>query len=400
MLTPKDIMIKKQGKCCVLLIIDSLGIGGAEKSLLSLLSLLDSSKYQLCLWIRHRGGQLESFIPDHVEILPELSYTWIDKLLMKIGQTIYSIVYRLQRLTGIKRHLAETFWKCTGWAMKVPDGEYDVAVAYQQGIPTYLLTEKVKARRKIAWDNTNMVSAGYNMHFNEQFYAKLNYIVTVSHELQTLMQSYYPQFKEKIGSIYDILPPSLIRMQAYAYYPSLDKTTEDETILVTVGRLVPLKQYDLAIETAHLLHEKSFPFRWYIIGEGSERLHMERLIKEYRLERFVILTGMMTNPYPYMAQCDIYVQTSAFEGYGLTIAEAKILGKPVVSTNFDVVHDQLLHEHNGLIADMTAESVADNIIRLICDDTLRKKIIENVKAETNTTAETEIKKVERLLDED
>ena len=101
-----------------------------------------------------------------------------------------------------------------------------------------------------------------------------------------------------------------------------------------------------------------------------------------------------------MNLCDIYVQTSSFEGFGLTIAEAKILGKPVVSTNFDVVHDQLRHEHNGLIADMTAASLADNIIRLINDNALRQRIIDNVKAETNTTAKTEIKKVEKLLDED
>ena len=72
----------------------------------------------------------------------------------------------------------------------------------------------------------------------------------------------------------------------------------------------------------------------------------------------------------------------------------------MVSTCFDVVHDQLRHGHNGLIADMTAESVAENILRLVNDEGLRRQIIRNVEAEKNTTAETEIKKVERLLDED
>lgn len=104
------------------------------------------------------------------------------------------------------------------------------------------------------------------------------------------------------------------------------------------------------------------------------------------------------NPYPYMARCNVYVQTSSYEGFGLTIAEAKILGKPVVSTNFDVVHDQLVHEQNGLIADMTPESVADNIIRLVVDENLRNSIISNLKNETNTTYVTEVEKVEKLLD--
>ena len=109
---------------------------------------------------------------------------------------------------------------------------------------------------------------------------------------------------------------------------------------------------------------------------------------------------MKTNPYPYMACCDVYVQTSLFEGFGLTIAEAKILGRPVVSTNFDVVHDQITHGENGLIADMTPESVAENIIRLFEDDDLRNHIIANVKKEENTTYISEVEKVEKLLDAD
>ena len=109
---------------------------------------------------------------------------------------------------------------------------------------------------------------------------------------------------------------------------------------------------------------------------------------------------MRPNPYPFMARCDVYVHTSSFEGFGLTIAEAKILGKPVVSTNFDVVHDQLKHGENGLIAEMTPESVAENIIHLLEDDNLRNQIVANVKREKNTTYISEVEKVEKLLDAD
>ena len=107
---------------------------------------------------------------------------------------------------------------------------------------------------------------------------------------------------------------------------------------------------------------------------------------------------MRSNPYLYMARCDVYVQTSSFEGFGLTIAEAKILGKPVVSTNFDVVHDQLKHGENGLIAEMTPESVAGNIIHLLENDNLRNQIVANVKRENNNTYISEVKKVESLFD--
>ena len=383
----------------ILFIIDSLTVGGAEKSLLSLLSLLNPEKYRVTLWIRYRGGELEELLPVGVEILPAPKYTATEDFLYRSSLRLYSIHFRLLHLLKKKRHLAEVLWKCSGWAMKAPQEVFDVAIAYQQGIPTYLLANKIQANKKVVWDNINMVGAGYDMKFNRQFYAKADHIVTVSEELQVIMRSVYPEFMEKICCIYDILSPSIILQQAKNRIADVF-SHNGKTLIVTVGRMVPQKNYPLAVETAKVLHGRRIPFMWIFVGDGSERALVESLINNYGLQQDIILVGLQVNPYPYINQCDIYVQTSSFEGFGLTIAEAKILGKPVVSTNFDVVHDQLLHEHNGLIADMTAESVADNIIRLIRDDTLRQIIIENVKAETNTTAETEIKKVEKLLDED
>ena len=152
------------------------------------------------------------------------------------------------------------------------------------------------------------------------------------------------------------------------------------------------------MEAAKLLRTKGIQFKWYFIGEGSERTKIEALIDKYELCNNVILLGMRQNPYPYMARCTVYVQTSLFEGFGMTIAEAKILGKPVVSTNFDVVHDQLKHEENGLIAEMTPESVAENIMRLLGDKELCNHIIDSINKEKNTTYITEVEKLKSLLD--
>ena len=116
------------------------------------------------------------------------------------------------------------------------------------------------------------------------------------------------------------------------------------------------------------------------------------------LQNNVRLLGMKVNPYPYMAQCDVYVQTSRHEGFGMTIAEAKILGVPIVSTNFDVVYDQITHEENGLIAEMSAESISEQIHRLLVDERLREHITDTLLKEENCTSRTEVKKVEQLID--
>ena len=384
----------------VLFIIDSLGIGGAEKSLLALLSQLNLQKYHADLWILHRGGELESFIPDGINVLPSPHYSAFEGLLLRLSRMYYSIKHRTQRIFGHKCHLAETLWKCTGWAAKVPSETYDVAIAYQQGMPTYLTTKKIRAKKKIVWDNINMMAAGYDMNYNRQFYSKADHIITVSEELQKLMTSYYPELSEKMACVYDILSPAFILNQSAIANAVTLHRQDKETLIVTVGRIAIQKNYPLVIETAHLLRERSVAFRWLIVGDGPERENIESLISDHHLQQTVILLGAKTNPYPYIRQCDIYVQTSSFEGFGLTIAEAKILGKPVVATNFDVVHNQICHEENGLIADMTPASVAENIMRLIADHDLRQHIVDNVLNEQNTTADTEIKKVESLLDED
>ena len=134
------------------------------------------------------------------------------------------------------------------------------------------------------------------------------------------------------------------------------------------------------------------------VGEGEMRPAIEGRIRELGLDQNVHLLGLKENPYTYMANADIYVQTSSFEGFGMTIAEAKILQRPVVSTNFDIVHDQIIDRKNGLIAEMTPESVANCIIELSRDKRLKDTIVENLGNEVNSTSVTEPAKFMRLID--
>lgn len=381
----------------VLFIIDSLTCGGAEKSLVSLLPLLNKEKYNIFLWMRSPGGAFVPLVPKDVHIVAQPQYGMIGRLLLKAGGILYSMMLRWNKLTGKKEHGAETLWKCQGWAMKVPQDKWDIVVAYQQGVPTYLVADKFKECKKLAWVNADVFKAGYNTIFNNKFYEKMDYIVPVSELLYNLICEKVPQFRKKYCSVYDILNPQIIKKLSNEKVQKL-RTEQNEWIFVTTGRLVSPKGYDIAIDAAENLKRRGIKFKWYFIGEGGERRNIESRIKEKELQANVILLGMHTNPYAFMCQADVYVQTSKFEGFGLTISEAKILGKPIVSTNFEVVYNQLTHEKNGLIAEMNGQSVADNIYRMIIDDRLRESVINEVKSEQNTTSITEVKKVEKMFD--
>ncbi len=99
-----------------------------------------------------------------------------------------------------------------------------------------------------------------------------------------------------------------------------------------------------------------------------------------------------------MAKCDIYVQPSRFEGFGLTVAEARILGKAPVCTDFSVVTNQIHDGQNGLIVPMTPQGVADGVMRYLRETGLKDRLEANVAMERNESSITESRKVIALID--
>ena len=379
----------------LLFVIDTLGCGGAEKSLISLLPLIDYNKYDVDLLMFRRGGLFEKYIPDQVNVIRHDFFG--TKLIDRLNSFMHQIIFSVQLRLHHERHGAETQWRSMHRVVKTMKQQYDIAIAYQQGFPTFFVATKVRAKNKITWINADVLAAGYDMDYCKQFYDKVNHIVLVSKKLLDLLTNKCPWSKSKVSCVYDIVNPELI------YKLSSDSIPEarmfDESVsLVTVGRLSMPKNYLLAVESARVLKDRGLDFKWFFVGEGSMRALIETKIKELGLEQNISLLGLKENPYPYMSRADVYVQTSSFEGFGLTIAEAKILHKPVVSTNFDVVYDQIVDGKNGLIVEMNPACVADGVMRLLENDDLRNNIIDSLKEEQNVTLRSEIKKFNCLLE--
>lgn len=378
----------------VLFVIDSLHCGGAEKSLLSLLSVLDASKYEKHLWILHPGGVLDKSVPVDVTIEEQPNYTMLQRLALRLGLGLYS--YR-RRHNKKNRHQAELLWISCGRFLKGLDTSFDIAVAYQQGLPTYMVATKIHAKMKIAWINTDIKSAGYDIMYNDPFYNKMRYIVCVSDLLESIVQNNMPQFADRIRCVYDIVSPEVVREMASKPVRELKDKPPGRIVLTTVARMVHLKNYPLAVEAASLLRQWGLDFVWFFVGGGTQLGQIRELIRESQLSDCVHAIGFKSNPYPYINSCDIYVQTSLHEGFGLTIAEAKILGKPIVSTDFDVVHDQLEDGVNGLITPMDPQALAECVFTLANDIALRQRLTAALKDSVGCNAGTEIAKVEQFF---
>lgn len=389
----------------ILFVINSLGCGGAEKSLLSLLSLLDYDKYDVTLQMFSRGGMFEELLPPEVHVRKELDYTafcsqsmakqMLSFDLRRIAARVRtSLFLRSNAKKGRPLHDAQAYWKYSAAAYDPLPERYDVAIAWGQGTPTHFVAEKVQAQKKFAWVNADYENVGHNKDFDCKYYAAFTGIICVSDKLCLTLQKAFPEYAAKMTTIYDINNPATIFTMADQPCSLLNR---ENLTLVTVGRLVPQKGYDIAAKAAWLLKKRNVKFHWYVVG-GGDSAPIEKDIAQYGISDCFTLLGAKANPYPYMKAADIYVQTSKFEGYCLTLAEARMLNIPCVTTNFDVVYAQMIDGDNGLVVEMSAEAVADGIIRLATDQELYQHI-KGYQAQEKKGNVEEIEKFYNLLGE-
>jgi glycosyltransferase involved in cell wall biosynthesis len=389
----------------VLFVLDSLNSGGAEKSLVSLLTLFNFDKYDVDLLLFSKKGLFKSLIPKEVNILgvPNIITAQHNqiKYLLK-NQKFKELYIRLgtsfslrNPLRNKKFHSAQITWQWLSKGFDKIDANYDVAIAYSQGTPTYFVAEKVKANKKFCWVNTDYKLAPYNKQFDKKYYKKYENVIAVSEYNKEVFIKEMPSAREKTSVIYDIVSPSLVKSMSVQSKGFTDTFTGLR--ILTIGRLVEVKGYDLAIEACYKLKQEGFDFKWYAIGEGKLKGKLENMIKKYSLEEFFILLGTQENPYTFIKESDVYVQPSRYEGFGLAIAEARVLQKPIIATDFPVVHNQLKNRETGLIVNMNATALYKGIKEILTDNKLRNEICSNLQKEKVGT-EREIEKIYALIE--
>jgi glycosyltransferase involved in cell wall biosynthesis len=148
------------------------------------------------------------------------------------------------------------------------------------------------------------------------------------------------------------------------------------TRLCSVGRFTYSKGFDLAVEACALLRASGRNVRWYLIGYGSDEPALRLKIQQLDLENSFVILGKKVNPYPYMAECDIYVQPSRYEGKSVCVREAQMLGKTVLIADFPTAAAQLEDGADGLITPGSPQGMAAGIGRLMDDPVLSARLAE------------------------
>lgn len=368
----------------LLFVIMHLHMGGAERSLVNLLSEIDYSKYEVDLLLIKKEGNLIRQLPKEVHLLEtpyELKAVYSNSI-----DGIRGVKYFLARgMSVVCSNIRNKFHTCDVTAIRwnqfykrlIPQFEkkYDVAIAYLTGPSMYYVADKVNSDKKIVFYHNDYFASNAmpNRPTDLPYFEEFDLIPTISDQCKQSLEKTFPDMKEKFTVVPNITSTKLIRLRADQFYP--EEYKKKKNIICSIGRLNQQKGFDLAIQAAASLKKSGVSFSWYIIGEGEERKKLQELITSNQLEDVFFLLGIRDNPYPYLKNVHVVVQPSRYEGKSMVLDEAKILAKPIVATNYTTVRDQL-SDKEGLVVDMTPEGIAEGIQRMLVDTKIREGFVK------------------------
>lgn len=371
----------------VIIMSEKMNMGGVEKALISMLESINYDNYDVTLLLTAIEGELIKKVPNQVKIITinefkELRYKSVKKLVldnvlkgkfMECFKIIYYIL--LYKFNGDLHSL----YKYNCESLPKLDEKYDLAISYQapSRLPAVFVANNINAEKKALWLHSDPSKSPCDISCYEESYSKYDKIFCVANSIKEKFIKVFPNLESKTEVFYNIIPVRDILEKSKIDEGFKDKY--DGIRILTIGRLSPEKGYKRAINVCEKLINCGYKIRWYVCGEGEERNELEKIIKEKELEDNFILLGNKSNPYPYLKQCDIYVQTSFFEGYCTTTNEARVLRKPIITTDVSGAREQFINYENGIIVPIEEVEIYKAVKELIDNESLRYKLINNLK---------------------
>lgn len=202
-----------------------------------------------------------------------------------------------------------------------------------------IISRKSKAKYILTEHTTMSIAYAQSNNFKDHlvpvlakfFYPFADMIVAVSKGIASDLRKIVDIPDNKIQVIYN--PINLKSIDQLSLKKSeISFNKKDVYSVVSMGRLVPSKNHLLLLKAFNLA-KTNVNTRLILLGDGQERENLENFIKTNNLNDEIILLGYVSNPYSIMRKADLFVLSSNYEGFPVSILEALACGVPVVSTN-------------------------------------------------------------------
>lgn len=332
----------------VLFLIHDLGPGGAEKVLVNLVNNMDQEKFDITVISLFGGGVNEQFLNKNIR------YKAIFKKMFRGNSKIMKLLS------------AETLHR---WFVK---DTYDIEVSYLEGPSARIISGCQNSDTSlVSWihveQHTRKVAAQSFRSYQESMecYKRFHQTVCVSDYVRRDFLSIYPEIDNTIV-LYNTNETMQILDKKDEPLEDVEVFQENEVRICGVGKIMPAKGFDKLARIHKRLRDEGYPVHTYILGTGSEQSKIEAYLRDNQLEDSYTFLGYQTNPYKYVAHCDLFVCASIAEGFSTAATEALIVGTPVVTTLVSGMKEMLgENDEYGIVTENNEEALYQGIKKLL-----------------------------------
>lgn len=365
----------------VLFAIPTLGEGGAERVLVTLLNNLDKEKYDITLFSLFNCGINRKYLHKSIKY-----HFYFNKLFR--GNI----------------HLFKLFSPERMYKMTIKD-EYDIVISYLEGPTTRIVCGCPYPNSKLLnWVHTEI----HNKKVLLQSYRTMNELLNSYQKYEATIfvsDTARNAFKNTFGSIggrklvkYNTVDNQMIITKANEEIKGIS-FDRNKINLISVGRFTKQKGYERLLNILYRLKDE-YNVHLYLLGKGELESKYRKLIDKLGIKNYVTILGFKNNPYKYVKSCDLFVCSSYHEGYSTAVTESLIVGTPVVTTLCSGM-EEMLGENNeyGLITENDEEALYEGIKRMVTEPGLLKNYKQKA-AERGSffSIVKTVKAIEELLD--
>ena len=360
----------KNNKKKIIFVTQALWIGGIETALVNLINKLDYNKYDVTCLITQNYLDMAERLTKNCRLIVADRHSLVTFVKPYKFKKLYDILEEPQGATRFRRfiwHVLNILFKAlenhlyAGYIKEqLKDESFDTAVIYSDRVAETAV-KAINSKKFLMFYHHGAMRKEYHDNFG---YKKSEKIIAVSDDIAQKLKEFRKKYANKIVVVNNVIDIDSIIEKSKEDIIEDGLFPENKFNIVSCGRLSPVKGLNFAVEAvAKLVEEGYININWYIVGGGPIEEDIKKQIAAHKMEEHIFMLGMKNNPYPYIKNCDLFIQPSLFEGYSLSIMEAKILGTPILAT-YAAAENQIENGIDGFLCDTNTASVYENILNL------------------------------------
>ncbi len=308
-----------------------MNIGGIETALLTLLNYLATKGYDITLVLEKKQGTFLQQLDSKIKII---EYAPSNNKIVPIRKII-NVIKRIKFIITYKN-------------------KFDFAGSFATYSKVASFVARTASSNNALWGHADYLALfKNNKQAMKNFFELLHYsefknIIFVSKKARQTFIQVFPNMKDNVIYCNNLI--NYEKIQTLANEKINLKNDDNVYTFVNVSRHDEhQKRITRIIEAGKKLKKENIKFKILLVGEGQDTELYKSKVKKYNLEKEIEFLGEKQNPYPYMKKANAVLLTSDYEGYPVIFLEAKILNKPIITTDISDAQTDIQNKFGKVI---------------------------------------------------